>query len=55
LRERGARGPVKSTKRYAFEDQRRRLRADYREVEKILADVDTYEWPDESSGQRPDE
>lgn len=44
----------KAAERDAFESQRAWRRADDREVEKILADVDTYKRSGEWPGKRPD-
>lgn len=55
LCQRGAGGSFQSAERDAFENQGAWRRANDREVKKILADVDTYEWSSEWPGKRPDE
>ncbi len=44
----------RAAERDAFEGQRARPPADDREVEKILADIDTYKRSGEWPGKRPD-
>src|ERR1700691_478164 len=54
LREHLAGTLVQSAECDACENQRARRRADDREVEKVLADVDAYKWSGGRLGKRPD-
>src|ERR1700730_7022542 len=53
LSESGAREPVQSFERNPFSDQRCWRRVNYCEIEKILADIDAYEWAGERSNSLP--